>query len=171
MSALPRTLRKFNLFIDGVGFAAECLEVKLPKIAMKTEDYSGAGMIGSVALLKAIEKLEMEHTYNGPIPEIIGTFGAEKHDATRLRWMGSYSNEATGQAHAVEITVGGRNNELDQGDAKAGENGSFKVKTDITYYRQVMDGKELLEIDIVNDVFRVMGVDRLEQHRRNVGLF
>ena len=170
MAALPRTLRKFNTFIDGVGFTAECLELKLPALKMKAEDYTGGGMLGPVALLKGVEKLELEHTYNGPIPAIIATFGAEKHDATQVRWMGSYSNEYDASAQAVEIVARGRNNELDFGDSKAMENGSFKVKTDLSYYKLIVDGKELIEIDIVNDVFKVMGVDRLEQHRRNVGL-
>ncbi|OBU84532.1 phage major tail tube protein [Chromobacterium subtsugae] len=170
MAALPRTLRKFNLFNDGMSFIAECLSVKLPALKMKTEDYSGAGMIGPVALLRGVEKLELEHTYNGPIPEIIATFGADKHDAAKLRWMGSYANEATGESHAVEIVAAGRHNDLDPGDAKAGENGEFKVKTDLTYLKWIMDGKELIEIDIVNDVFKVAGQDRMAQHRANVGL-
>ena len=33
-----------------------------------------------------------------------------------------------------------------------------------------MDGKELVEIDTINMIEKVNGVDRLEQHRRNIGL-
>lgn len=168
--ALPRTLRMFNLFGDGNSFIDTCLELKLPKIAMKTEEYSGAGMLGPVALLKAIEKLEFEHTYNGPIEQIVASFGAEKHDAALLRFMGSYSEESSGTDQAVEITVRGRHNELDFGDAKAAENGNWKVKTDCTYYKLTIDGKVWLEIDVVNKIFEVMGVDRLAAHRKNIGL-
>lgn len=168
--ALPRTLRLFNVFVDGTIFVDECLELKLPKIAMKTEEYTGAGMLGPVKLLKGLEAIELEHTYNAPIREIMASFGIEKHDAALLRFMGSYSEEATGDAHAVEIIVRGRHNELDQGDAKAMENGSWKVKTDCTYYKQIVDGEEWLEIDVVHKVFRVMGVDRMAAHRRNIGL-
>lgn len=168
--ALPRTLRMFNLFGDGNSFIDTCLELKLPKIAMKTEEYSGAGMLGPVSLLKAIEKLEFEHTYNGPIEQIVASFGAEKHDAALLRFMGSYSEESSGTDQAVEITVRGRHNELDFGDAKAAENGNWKVKTDCTYYKLTIDGKVWLEIDVVNKIFTVMGVDRLAQHRKNIGL-
>lgn len=168
--ALPRTLRMFNLFGDGNSFIDTCLELKLPKIAMKTEEYTGAGMLGPVALLKAIEKIEFEHTYNGPIHQLVATFGAEKHDAALLRFMGSYSEEGSGSDQAVEITVRGRHNELDFGDAKAAENGNWKVKTDCTYYKLTIDGKEWLEIDVVNKIFKVMGTDRLAQHRKNIGL-
>ncbi|MBN3005592.1 phage major tail tube protein [Chromobacterium alkanivorans] len=168
--ALPRTLRLFNVFIDGVSFVDQALELKLPKIAMKTEDYTGAGMLGPVKLLKAIESIEIEHTYNGPIEEIVATFGAEKHDAAMLRFAGSYSEEGSGTDQAVEIIVRGRHNEFDQGDAKAGDNGNWKVKTDCTYYKQTVNGKVWLEIDVVHKIFNVMGVDRLAAHRKNVGL-
>lgn len=168
--ALPRTLRLFNVFVDGHNYVDQCLELKLPKIAMKTEEYTGGGMLGPVALLKGVEKLELEHTYNAAVEEIVATFGAEKHDAALVRFMGSYSREDTGEADAVEIVVRGRHNEFDQGDAKAGENGSFKVKTDCTYYKQTVNGKEWLEIDLVNKILKVMGVDRLAGHRENAGL-
>lgn len=168
--ALPNTLRLFNVFGDGNSFIDTCLELKLPKIAMKTEEYSGAGMIGPVKLLKALEAIEFEHTYNAPIEQIVASFGAEKHDAALLRFMGSYSEEGSGNDMAVEITVRGRHNELDFGDAKAAENGNWKVKTDCTYYKLVINGKEWLEIDVVHKIFKVMGVDRLAAHRRNIGL-
>lgn len=168
--ALPRTLRMFNVFVNGVSFVDQALELKLPKIAMKTEEYTGAGMLGPVKLLKAIEAMELEHTYNGPIREIVADFGAEKHDASLLRFMGSYSEEGTGTDQAVEIIVRGRHNEFDQGAAKGSENGNWKVKSDLTYYKQIVDGEEWLEIDVVNKIFRVMGVDRLADHRRNIGL-
>ncbi|WP_227104510.1 phage major tail tube protein [Chromobacterium rhizoryzae] len=168
--ALPRALRKFNVFIDGVGFIGQALEVKLPKVAMETEKYRGAGMIGSVALLKGLGDLEMEQTYNGPIREIVMTFGAEQHDAAQIRFMGSYAKEDDGSAQAVEVVVRGRHNEMDMGDAKAKENGSFKVKTDLSYYKLIVDGEEWLEVDVVNDVFKVFGKDIQAAHRANVGL-
>jgi P2 family phage contractile tail tube protein len=170
MAGLPRTLRKFNTFNEGRSFIGECLELKLPKLAIKTDDYQGAGMMGSVALIKGIDKLELEHTYNSPISEIVASFGAERHDAAQFRWMGSYADEQTGESQAVEISVRGRHNELDLGDAKAGEGGQFKVMTHCSYFKLSVRGENWIEIDIVNDIFVVMGVDRMAQHRKNVGL-
>ncbi len=34
----------------------------------------------------------------------------------------------------------------------------------------MVDGKELIEIDVVNMIEKVNGVDRLAQHRKNLGL-
>ena len=104
--AMPNTLKLFNLFGDGNSFIDQCLELSLPKIAMKVEDYAGAGMFGPVGLVKGLEKLEFEHTYNSPIEAIVQTFGVEKHDAALLRFMGSYSDEGTGGDRAVRSLSG-----------------------------------------------------------------
>ncbi|MCZ5660671.1 phage major tail tube protein [Escherichia coli] len=47
---------------------------------------------------------------------------------------------------------------------------SRKFTVVCTYFRLTMDGKELVEIDTINMIEKVNGVDRLEQHRRNIGL-
>jgi P2 family phage contractile tail tube protein len=64
----------------------------------------------------------------------------------------------------------GRHKEIDLGDMKQGENTESKISTQCTYYKLVIDGKTLIEIDTVNMVENVNGVDMLEQHRRNLGL-
>ena len=117
-----------------------------------------------------LDKLVFDHTYNSPFEASVQTSGVEKHDPALLRFMGSYSDEGTGGDRAVEIIVRGRHNELDFGSAKSGENGEWKVKTDCSYYKLVIDGREWLEIDFVNKIFMVMGVDRMAAHRRNIGL-
>ncbi|MDO9795034.1 phage major tail tube protein, partial [Glaesserella parasuis] len=38
------------------------------------------------------------------------------------------------------------------------------------YYKLTVDGKELIEIDLINSVFKVDGKDRYAQHRAAIGL-
>ncbi|MCH6016143.1 phage major tail tube protein, partial [Salmonella enterica] len=45
-----------------------------------------------------------------------------------------------------------------------------KVSTDCTYFKLSIDGKELIEIDTVNMIEKVDGVDLLAAHRRAIGL-
>ena len=40
---------------------------------------------------------------------------------------------------------------------------------DITYYQEFQDGTELYEIDLLNQVLRVNGVDQMATRRRNLG--
>lgn len=42
---LPRVLKNYNLFNDGESYMGQVEEVTLPKLARKTEDYRGAGLL------------------------------------------------------------------------------------------------------------------------------
>ena len=76
----------------------------------------------------------------------------------------------TGEIIAVEVVMRGRHKEIDGGENKQGENTSTKLSTVCTYYRLTIDGSDVIEIDTVNMVEKVNGADRLEQHRRAIGL-
>ncbi|WP_421081877.1 phage major tail tube protein, partial [Serratia fonticola] len=58
----------------------------------------------------------------------------------------------------------------DFGEQKQGEDTETKITTQCTYYKLTIDGKERIEIDTINMIERVNGVDMLERHRRNIGL-
>jgi P2 family phage contractile tail tube protein len=58
----------------------------------------------------------------------------------------------------------------DGGENKQGESGTTKIATECSYYQLTIDGKEVIEIDVVNMVMKVDGVDRLAEHRRAIGL-
>ncbi|WP_044784974.1 phage major tail tube protein, partial [Klebsiella pneumoniae] len=48
--AIPKKLRLFTVFVDGVNHIGKVPSVTLPKVTRKTEDYQGGGMLGSVAV-------------------------------------------------------------------------------------------------------------------------
>ena len=167
--ALPRKLKSFNVFYNGEEWFGQATEITLPKLSRKFEDYRGAGMPGAVQIDMGMEKLELEHSYGGMMNTIIKDFGIAKIDGVLLRFVGAYQRDDTGEVDAVEITVRGRHQEIDSGSAKAGDDSEFKVKSALTYYKYVSNGKTLIEIDLVNMVEIVNGVDRLKEHRHAIG--
>ncbi|MBH3134032.1 phage major tail tube protein, partial [Serratia marcescens] len=76
----------------------------------------------------------------------------------------------TGEVSAVEVVMRGRHKEIDFGEYKQGEDTETKVSTECTYFKLTVDGKELIEVDTVNMVEKVNGVDRLAEHRKAIGL-
>ncbi|HIH6056262.1 TPA: phage major tail tube protein, partial [Proteus mirabilis] len=60
--------------------------------------------------------------------------------------------------------------EIDPGNWKSGDNTQTKVTVKPTYYKLVMDGQEIIEIDIVNMVEKVDGKDLLQAQRDALGL-
>lgn len=168
--ALPRLLKLMNVFNNGLSFQGVAEEVELPKLTMKGEDFRTGGMLGEVTANMGLEKLEMTHKYAGIVPELFKGFATETLDSELIRFAGSYQRDDTGDISAIEILMRGRHTELDTGNAKAGEKGETSIKTALTYYKLVVDGKELIEIDLINTVFKVEGKDRYAQHRAAVGL-
>ncbi len=70
----------------------------------------------------------------------------------------------------MEILARGRHEEIDFGDAAPGEDTEHKITTALTYYKLTVDGEEIVEIDLLNFIFKVNGKDLLEEHRRALGI-
>lgn len=168
--ALPRKLKDFNLFGDGNNWQGQIPTVGLPKLARTMEEYRGGGMDGAVELDMGQELITFSWTAAGIIPEMFDEFGAHVHDAGLLRFMGSYESDETGEITPVEIVVRGRHKGIDMGDVTAGDNNQIEVETTCTYYKLVIDGEEVVEIDLPGYVFRVRGQDRLSERRSSIGL-
>lgn len=168
--ALPKKLRDFNLFGDGNNWQGQIAELTLPSLSRVVEDYRGGGMDGAVELDMGQEKIELEWTAGGLINEIFDAYGASTLDATMLRFAGAYFSETDAATTAVEIIVRGRHRQIDMGTAKSGENNEIQITTSCSYYKLVIDGEEVLEIDIPGYVFKVRGEDRLADRRAAIGL-
>jgi uncharacterized protein len=168
--ALPNALKNFNLFNEGASYMGVAEEVKLPKLSRKMDDFRGGGMDGPVQIDLGQEKLELEFTCGGFMSEVFKQYGATKANGVMLRFAGAYQRDDTGDVQAVEIVVRGRHQEIDTGDAKNGDKGKTSVKSALSYYKLTVDGKELVEIDLLGLIFKVDGKDMLEKQRKAIGL-
>ncbi len=70
----------------------------------------------------------------------------------------------------VEAVVRGRYSEIDMGNAKPGADTEHKFKASCSYYKLIVNGREVVEIDIPGMVFKVNGDDRLAAIRAAIGL-
>ncbi|UIN05299.1 phage major tail tube protein [Yersinia ruckeri] len=169
--ALPRKLKYLNLFNDGRDYMGVVSSVTLPKLTRKLENYRGGGMNGSAPIDMGLDAdaLAMEWSMGGFDELVLQQWGAPGVDKVPLRFAGSYQRDDTGEVIAVEVEVRGRHKEIDGGESKQGEDSETKVSTQCTYYKLTVDGKDVIEIDVVNMVEKVNGVDLLEAHRKAIG--
>jgi len=168
--ALPRKLKNLNLFNDGESYVGQVQELTLPTLTRSMEEYRGGGMSGPVKIDNGQEAVELEWTLGGLIRSVLDQYGITRHDGVQLRFAGAYQRDDTGAVDAVEVVVRGRHEELDFGTAKAGDNTEIKVKTACSYYKLIINGSTVIEIDLVNMIERVNGTDRLAEQRRAIGL-
>ncbi|KAB8311534.1 MULTISPECIES: phage major tail tube protein [Rahnella] len=168
--ALPKKLKYLNLFNDGNSYLGLVSSLTLPKLTRKLENYRGGGMSGSVAVDFGLDDdaLTLEWSIGGLDELVLQQWGSTSD--IPLRFAGSLQRDDTGDVSAVEVMMRGRHKEFDFGEYKQGEDTETKVTTQCTYFKLTIDGKELIEIDTVNMVEIVNGVDRLAEHRTALGL-
>jgi P2 family phage contractile tail tube protein len=167
--ALPKTLKNFDTFQDGVSFMGQVRSVTLPKLARKMEDFRGAGMDGTLKLDTGADAMELGFTAGGYLREALRKFGATSVGGVMLRWAGAYQAEDTGIYESVEIVARGRYSEIDRGDAKPGDTTEHKFTMQVSYYKETVNGVPLIEIDVPNNVFIVDGIDILAAQRAAIG--
>ena len=169
--ALPNKLKNYLVFANGTDYRGEVTEIVLPKLKRKMEEHRSGGMNGSVKMDFGMDGvLEMEIKGAGWMRGMTSKWGSPVHDAELLRFVGGLQSEDTGAVTPVEITGRGRIEELDQGTAKAGDKLEPSFKYVLTYYKQVVDGKVEFEIDVVNMIEIVDGVDNLAAMRTALGI-
>ena len=166
---LPRKIKNFTLFNEGLSYLGEVDEVTLPKLTRKTEEFRGGGMNGPVAADMGLEALNMEFTVGMDV-RVYRQFGISKVDGALIRFVGAWQREDSDQVTAAEVVARGRYTELDPGTAKAGEDAPLKVMANLSYYKLTVDGQIEVEIDLMNFVEVVGGVDRLAEQRNALGL-
>ena len=98
------------------------------------------------------------------------TLDATTVDGVQLRFAESIQRDDTGEVQAVELVVRGRHKELDSGTHKQGDSSTTKVSSTNSYAKLTINGEVLYEVDLVNMVHIVDGVDLMEAHRAAIGL-
>lgn len=167
---LPKILKDFNLFGDGNNWQGQIKSVSVPEIARKVMEYRGGGMPGAIEVDQGQEIITCEWNPGGLLPELFDTYGAPRHDAAMLRFVGSYETEDTGEILPVEIVMRGRHKTIGMGDAESGEDNEPSVTTTASYYKLTINGAVKIEYDAVRAIFIVNGDDRLAQRRSALGL-
>ena len=163
-------LKQMMMFNDGDAFIGETVSVTPPKLVRKLEDYRAGGMSRPVKVDMGGEPLEMEATYGGPMREILRQYGVLNVSGVQQRFVGSFLDDDTGAPTVIEIVTRGRHEEIDMGEMKPGEDGEFKVKSQLVYFKLSWNGVVEIEIDVLGMIEIVGGVDLLAQHRAALGL-
>lgn len=170
--ALPRKLKNMNLFNDANSYLGVSKSVTLPPLARKMEAYRGGGMNGPVKadLGMSDDGIQFEWKLGGLDLIVLKQFGAVKADGVPLRWAGAYQQDDTGEVTAVEIVVRGRHETIEMGDAEPGEDSEHSVTTTCSYYKLIVNGEEVIEIDLLNFIEKIDGVDMLAEQRKALGI-
>lgn len=139
-----------------------------PDIEALTDTIKGAGIMGEIDLptLGQIGSMEAEITFNKTNTEYVDLTAPMAHKI-EIRWVTDLidsSNATTGiEGNKEFLTVVPKKSEL--GDIETNETNEATITFEVLYYQYIVAGKALIEIDKLNNIFKVNGVDYSAQIR------
>ncbi|MDK4545463.1 phage major tail tube protein [Kingella kingae] len=166
---MPKQLKGFNLFTDGENQYGVIVDISRPKISRKTEDYTPGGAMGELTVAHGFEKLEMEITSKGYDADMLKTM-TSAINGKLFRYQGALQEEDGTGYRILKGEGRGRIIEADPGTDKQGEGGEHKFKVALTYWKETLDGEEILELDFMQNKASFGGVDERKELCQALGL-
>ena len=166
---IPEKINDFNAYLDGNKMIGTAASVTLPETNMKTSTVSGAGVGGELdsPTIGQFESMEQEIQFNtlyssavdmlSPLSEVNLTFrGAQQvYDKT-----GGYIFKG------LRIVEKGRVKKFNPGKLEKGEAMEAAATLELSYLMVEIDGKQVLEVDKLNGVYKVNGKDMLAEIKK-----
>lgn len=165
---VPEKINDANTYLDGNKMIGVAASVTMPEINMKTSTTSGMGINGEIdsPTIGQFESMEQEIQFNtlyssaadmlSPLKTVNLTFRAAQqvYDKT-----GGYNFKG------LRVVEMGRVKKFNPGKIEKGESMEATVTLELTYILIENDGQKLVEIDKLNGVYIVNGIDMLAEVR------
>jgi hypothetical protein len=167
---LPRTLRNFSLFLDGVGFAGRVTELTLPTISIATEEYRAGGLDAPIQIDMGMEALTCSFTLAEYDVDVMKVVGIYDQNAFQVTARGALQRNGDVAAVPIVCNLTGSITSFDPGALEAGSLTEATFEMAVRYYKLAIANEDIIEIDVENLKRIVNGVDQLESIRTALGL-
>jgi uncharacterized protein len=166
------TLNNANIYINGNCLLGRAEEIKLPTVKTKMSDHKAVGMVGGIKLPSGFEALDGgEVKWNSFYQDVWGSL-LDPFTPVQVQIRGSletYTSQGRTKQVAYVVFLTASFYEMPAGDFKQNEKAEFSSKYYASYMKQVVDGKDVLEIDSMANIYKVNGVDKMDTYRTNIG--
>lgn len=159
------------VYLDGNSYFGRAEEVDLGSVNAVMSDYAGLGMVGATELPDGLDKLEGKIIWTS-LYEDAASVTAAPFKTVSLQCRSSISvHNSQGLVEELPmvslLTVRFKGHAL--GSFKARDPSKFETPFSATYIRQLINGREVLLLDYMANIYRVNGKDQLAQYRANLG--
>ncbi len=159
-----------NVYVDGASFLGKTEEIKLPDITTIMSEHKALGLVGKLELPSGLDKMDGEIKWSSFYKDAMAKM-ANPFQFVSLQVRASV--ETYGSQGRVEqkplvvfMTVSFKKNP--GGTIKQHDNAEFPSSFSCYYLKQVLDGQDILEFDVMANIYKVEGVDLLVDYRANV---
>lgn len=164
---LPRQMRAFNLYYDGLSYAGRADTITPPSLAFVTEEHRAAGMDAPVELEMGMEAMVSTIVLSDYDPRFVSLLGKPE---IPLVARGAVQAQG-GRPEAVVLNMRGMLKQAELSDWQSGGGKSTQTYTySLSYFRWRQADVQLVEIDIINMVRTFGEEDQLAGLRTAIGL-
>lgn len=153
---------------NGLKRIHDLVSITYPDIELLSETLKGAGINGEIDLptYGQLGALAVEVSLHGLSTDTIKLFG-QKRQELEHRWASQVLNSETGASEIVgkKIIFKGLPKKIGIGSIEPNKAEEPTAEFEVIYLKYVIGNKVALEIDKLNDVFKVDGVDYSEAVR------
>jgi len=143
-------------------FIADTTSLKRPSIETLSDTIKGAGIMGEIDLptLAQIAAMQYEISFKSANKKAIELFGQETQEL-EVRWVSDVLDTATSKIStcANKDIIKGVPKSIDLGNIETNSNNESTLPLEVLYFKHIQNGEVLIEIDKLNNVFIINGVD------------
>lgn len=169
---LATKINAYNVYNAGTRLVGISDEVTLPDFEALTETISGPGFLGEIdePLLGHFGASEIEIPFRTLNEEMFGLLAQGSAVNLTLRMSTQAIQESTMATDFMpsRVVIKGKSKGFTGGKVKQGNGTGSSVKVEIIYILIEVNGKKKFELDKLNFVYKVNGVDLLAKVRKQV---
>ena len=167
---IPGVINNFNLYNNGTALVGLTGEISLPDFEGMTETLSGPGILGEIeeVIIGQFGSMELEIPFRILDEDAFKLMSPATSLNLTLRASEQFTVKSTGgiDYKGMRVVVSGRQKKLTGGTVKQGGAMDASVTVEITYIMIELDGKQRIELDKINNVYKVNGSDLLAKIRK-----
>lgn len=160
-----------NVYIDGNSFLGKTEEIKMPDVVVTMTEHKALGLVGKVELPSGLDKMESTQKWNSLYPEVLKK-AANPFTAVQLQCrssMETYTGAGRTEQVPVVAYITGTFKKFPMGNYKQHDNVEAETSMSVTYVRLSINGVDVIEVDVLANIYKVDGVDLLEAYKTNIG--
>lgn len=158
---LAAILRGKNVFVQGVGFIGKVGDIELPEVTFKQADVNGQDV--DTGLLDKLEGKITIYEFNEILFEAV-----EKRLNDTATFVIKASVVNSGVETSIYVEIGAWVKKQGFELKNAAENAGVTLELNIQTYRLEIDGKEVYNIDIPNNICKINGSDKYDTLRKHI---
>lgn len=160
-----------NIYLDAASLLGKAEELNLPELKAKLSEHKALGLVGSIETFSGFDKLEGKIKLTSYYPDVLKKL-ANPFKPVQLQARASMqAHEQGGVVREIPVVtiVTATFKNVPLGNQKQHDNVELEMSYSATYIKQTIDGEDVLEYDVLANIFKVGGVDLLAEYRNNTG--